>query len=259
MARSLATSDIGHDAPILCLHDAVSTSAAFAGLAGLARRHRIVAWDAPGFGRAVSAEPPETLADYADLAREHARAQGPGPFHLLAVGWGVLVALQIAAQHPADVRSLVLAGGTVGLASDPSLADAAYGPVDAEFDALKEAVAQRLLSADAPSPARELLAADLDGGIGEAGYRRAVQTIRASDLSAQSRTLRTPALVLCGDRDRMLGVAESQRVSTAVPQAVFVTVSQAAHLLPLDKPAAFEAWAGSFLDIVDHVRGEGRR
>jgi pimeloyl-ACP methyl ester carboxylesterase len=78
----------------------------------LARDYRVIAFDRPGFG--YSERPRSVLwtpAAQADLIYNALRSLGVPNAIVLGHSWGNLVALELALQHPAFVKGLVLAGG----------------------------------------------------------------------------------------------------------------------------------------------------
>lgn len=103
---------------------------------------RLLAWDAPGYGRSEDPGRPFDLDDYADAAADVIRDRcGDAGAHVLGMSWGGVIATRIALRHPDLVRSLLLGSSTVG-----------SGPT-ARLPAGCEPGLQRLLS-KAPKPLR---------------------------------------------------------------------------------------------------------
>ncbi|MEU0066529.1 alpha/beta hydrolase, partial [Streptomyces albidoflavus] len=102
--------EAGTEGPlVLCLHGIGSSSASFAAqLAGLSPVARVVAWDAPGYGRSADPDTAPGLDGYADAAAGLIRARG-GSAHVIGVSWGGVIALRLALRHPDLVASLVVA------------------------------------------------------------------------------------------------------------------------------------------------------
>jgi pimeloyl-ACP methyl ester carboxylesterase len=78
----------------------------------LARNHRVIAVDRPGFG-CTNRPRARVWTPAAQAALMHQALQRLGIEQAVVVGhsWGTLVALALALDHPADVRSLVLLSG----------------------------------------------------------------------------------------------------------------------------------------------------
>ncbi|MBN3765665.1 alpha/beta hydrolase [Burkholderia sp. Ac-20365] len=70
---------------------------------------RVLTIDLPGNGEHVSLRAPSDVAGIVDFVREAARASGaPGPYCVLAMSLGGMVATCWAQRHPADIARLVL-------------------------------------------------------------------------------------------------------------------------------------------------------
>src|SRR6185437_11119526 len=101
--------------PVILIHGNVVTAEDFdlSGLLDLvAERHRVVAFDRPGFG--YSDRPhgaAGTPAAQADLLRRAFERLGIERPVVLGHSWGALVALALALNHPHAVRGLVLLSG----------------------------------------------------------------------------------------------------------------------------------------------------
>ncbi len=105
----------GEGPPALLLHGNGVTSEDFelSGVLGLAaQRHRVIAFDRPGFG--YSGRPPGvvwTAARQARLLRQAFAAIALEPAVVIGHSWGTLVALALALDYPEAVRSLILLSG----------------------------------------------------------------------------------------------------------------------------------------------------
>ncbi|MDH6187475.1 pimeloyl-ACP methyl ester carboxylesterase [Streptomyces sp. CZ24] len=149
--------EAGTEGPlVLCLHGIGSSSASFAAqLAGLSPVARVVAWDAPGYGRSADPDTAPGLDGYADAAAGLIRARG-GSAHVIGVSWGGVIALRLALRHPDLVASLVVADSTRGSGADPEKAAAMRGRAaelaEAGPRAFAEARARPGCSRPAPRP-----------------------------------------------------------------------------------------------------------
>lgn len=93
-------------APALMLHCALASGAAWAPLAKrLGARLRMVAPDMPGHGQSGDLDPDRDMHDQVSQMAESFVVPG---CHLIGHSFGATVALRLAQQHPARVRSLVL-------------------------------------------------------------------------------------------------------------------------------------------------------
>ncbi|MDI6409643.1 MULTISPECIES: alpha/beta fold hydrolase [Streptomyces] len=251
----------GQDGPLLvCLHGIGSSSAAFAPqLDGLSARVRVLAWDAPGYGRSADPRGPLDLDGFADTAaaliRRHAGEGGRA--HLLGVSWGGVVALKAAVRHPALVASLVVADSSRGSGTDPRKAADMRARVAelAELGprAFAEKRGPRLVSPEAPAALVRRVTDTMADAVRLPGYGYAAESMAATDLGPFLPAVTAPALVLCGDRDQVTGVEASQSLAGPLHKSAYVIVKGAGHLANQEQPEAFNAWVLSHLSITDRI------
>ncbi|TNM36180.1 alpha/beta fold hydrolase [Nocardioides albidus] len=253
--------DTGSGPTILCLHGIGSSSASFAPQReALADEFRILAWDAPGYGRSADVEAGLDLDGYADAAaaviEQHAAG---GPVHVLGVSWGGVIAVRLASRHPHLLRSLVVADSSRGSAVDPDKAAAMRERAEQLAEQGNEAFAAargpRLVSPAAPPELVDRVVAGMRDAIRLPGYAQAAEVMAATDLTEELGKVDLPTLVLCGDQDQVTGIAESQALAGGIPDAVFVTLRGAGHLANQESPEAFNAWLSSFVSIVERLYG----
>ena len=107
--------DAGHGVPVVLIHGNGSMVEDFecSGLIDMAAaRHRVIAFDRPGFGH--SERPRTTIWNHhaqADLLFKAMAKIGVVKATVLGHSWGCSVALAIAERHPQAVKALVLASG----------------------------------------------------------------------------------------------------------------------------------------------------
>lgn len=107
------------DELVILLHQTAASSAMFEGFAEelvtspLARSHRFVAMDTPGFGMSFVPDDPFDIDAWALTVLEVADAFGAETFHLLGHHTGAATAIAVAALAPHRVRSLAMIGGLV--------------------------------------------------------------------------------------------------------------------------------------------------
>ncbi|MEV5749257.1 alpha/beta fold hydrolase [Actinoallomurus sp. NPDC052308] len=242
----------GSGDPVLLLHGIGGSADSFAGqFAALAARHRVLAWDAPGYAR--SAEPADApgMAGYAAAAAALLRERGAAPAHVVGVSWGGVIATRLALDHPGLVRTLVLADSTRGSGRTEEKAAAmrrragelaAIGP-----EAFARARAPKLLSADAPEELVDRVATAMARSIRLPGYAYAAASMAETDHNGVLGRISVPALVVAGDRDVVTGVAESEAIAAAVPGARLEVIAGAGHLSNVERPEAFNRLLLEFL------------
>lgn len=247
----------GEAGPVLfCLHGLLGSGAQFSGLSVLTDRYRIAAWDAPGYGKSPRQASDPPLESYVDQAASAIEALGNRPVHVLGTGWGGLIAMGLAASRQDLVRSLIVADSCLGPGADrrtglEKVADQVDEVGVADF-ARKRVDA--LVAPAAAEPSRAALAEVATDGLTEGGVADAVRSLRDVSLAARLRGLQLPTLVVAGEDAPGEAVQDSQDVSAAIADAVFVTMHEAGGLAHLEQPVTFAAWVRSFLYIVDQVR-----
>ncbi|GAA2602156.1 alpha/beta fold hydrolase [Streptomyces tubercidicus] len=243
-----------HGPLLLCLHGIGSSSAAFAPqLAELSAHARVVAWDAPGYAASPDPHGPLDLDGYADAAAELIRSYGTGA-HVLGVSWGGVIALRLATRHPGLVDSLIIADSSPGSATDPAKAQAMRARA-AELAELGPAAfaarrGPRLVSPHAPQELVRHVIDTMAAAVRLPGYAYAAASMASADLRTELADITAPALVLCGDLDRVTGVEASQALAGALHKTAYVIVKDAGHLANQEQPGHFNAWVLSHLDIV---------
>jgi len=206
---------------------------------------RLLAWDAPGYGRSAAAE----------VIRERCENGA----HVLGMSWGGVIAVRLAHRHPNLVSSLMLGDSTVGSAPEPDKAAAMrarageLGELGADEFARRRS--DRLMSGSASAELRERARAIMAASVRLPGYGYAAETMAATDHTDLLPTIDIPTLVLCGDEDRVTGQPASQVLAGGIPGAVFVTVHGAGHLANQERPDAFNAWVASFVHITERLHG----
>lgn len=257
----LHVAESGSEGPLLlCLHGIGSSSAAFGPqLAELGAHARVLAWDAPGYAASADPEGPMRLEDFADVAAALLRSRGAGDApgsraHVLGVSWGGVVAQRLALRHPGLVASLILADSTPGSGGEPGTAEALreraarlreQGP-----RAFAAERAPRLLSPGAPEGLVRRVTGTMAAAVRLPGYGYAAESMAATDLRAELPAVTAPALVLCGEQDRVTGPDASQFLAGALHRSAYVIVKDAGHLANQEQPERFNAWVLSHLHIV---------
>ncbi|QRY62204.1 alpha/beta fold hydrolase [Gordonia sp. PDNC005] len=253
--------DEGSGPSVVLLHGIGGSSRSFdPQVAELAENHRLLAWDAPGYGRSADVANPLSMDDYADrvasLIEDRCGEQGA---HVLGMSWGGVIATRLALRRPDLVRSLILGSSTVGSGATPESAGsmlARAADVEADLAAFVADRARRLLASDADGTTVAAVAEEMAAAIRPAGYRSAAEAMAATDHTDRLPEVDVPTLVVAGDCDEVTGHAASQVLAGGIPGAVYVTLRGAGHLANRDRPEAFNAWAESFIQITERLRAQ---
>lgn len=257
-ATAVHVEEAGEQGPLLlCLHGIGSSSAAFAPqLIELSAYVRVVAWDAPGYAKSTDPEGALDLDDYADAAAALIRERGVSA-HVLGVSWGGVIALRLAARHPELVDSLIVADSSAGSGTDPAKADAmrqrAVELAELGPRRFAERRGPRLVSPDAPPHLVRRVVDTMAASVRLPGYAYAAESMAGADLRPEIPMIAAPALVLCGDQDRVTGAEASQAIAGALHKTAYVIVKDAGHLANQEQPEAFNAWVLSHLRITARI------
>jgi 3-oxoadipate enol-lactonase/4-carboxymuconolactone decarboxylase len=174
-------------------------------------------------------------------------ALGIGRAHVAGVSIGGMVAQAMAALAPDRVRSLVLVDTALAIPpADLWHGRAATARAEGMAPLVEQVVARWVTPAALPSPAAHGLRAMLRRTDPE-GYAGAAEAIAAADLSAATRGLRQPTLVLVGDGDAATPLSSAKALRDAIPAARLEVIADAAHIPTVERPAEVTAAMRRFL------------
>lgn len=243
----------GAGSPLVLLHGISSGSGSFVHqLEGLATRHRVIAWDAPGYGESTplrAAAP--SVADYACSLAALLDALGLSRVTLVGHSLGAIVATRFAADAAASVDRLLLLNPARGYGNAPPeirekklderlAAMARLGPAQL---ALQRCDA--LLSANASQAARELVVANASRLV-PAGYAQAARMLADADVCADARGYPGPVLVACGSEDGITPEAACREIALAFPNAEYRSLPGLGHASYIENPEAVNAIVAEF-------------
>ena len=199
---------------------------------------------------------PQLIYDAHDIAADALAvldAAGAGETHLFARSLGAYVALLVALDRPARIKSMTLAmafsRGIGGAVTAERLAQ-----LDAErFETADDFVKRTLASARAVGNPdyfdTELLTADAErawvrGVHRGAAARHFAVGLAAEDIRPQLGVLNMPVQVIAGALDRVIAPALVEETATAIPGARLTVLDDMAHEGP---PQLRQRWADLFL------------
>ena len=226
--------DRGAGEPLLAIVGFAASSAALEPLAApYAARFRYITYDHPGTGRSSKRSLPMTTAQLAAGAARILDELGIESAHVIGHSLGGAVAQELALRFPHRVRGLILVGtsasGPLSVPADPrDLAKVAvHGLRPAIFSAeflerepeRADALMRALMAHPAPpwSIAGQFLAAGLHD--------------RALDLHRVT----APTLILHGERDLLVPVANARRLAAAIPDAELHVIPGSGHAVELER------------------------
>jgi pimeloyl-ACP methyl ester carboxylesterase len=224
--------EAGDGPPLVCFHGAGGLRLS-RGHELLSQSHRLIAFEAPGFGESPVNDRTESLPELARTMLRAVTAIGVDRFSLWGISFGGKLALWLAAQDPGRLGALVLAAPAAILVNPRPL------PPPEEMPAILYAHPERQTAAPF-APEIEAKQRALVG--------RLIGRPRDPDLEDAIRALEVPTLVLFGTEDRLTPPELGRIYRELLPQCHFVIVYDAAHAIYADRPEAFAAIVTDFVE-----------
>jgi 3-oxoadipate enol-lactonase len=243
----------GDGQPVLLLHPiGLDLTCWDAQVPALVPCFRVLRVDLRGHGRSEVPPAPYTLAGMAHDVHELLQKLETGPAHVMGLSLGGMVAQVLALEHPADVRSLVLADTVSTLSPEARAAivergeAARRGGMAAVLDnTLARWFTPAFMQAPVVARCRERLLAD-----NVEGWAGAWQAISQVETQPRLAAVRVPALVITGEADLSSPPACAEAMAAAIPGAQLHILPGAPHMAPLEQPGAFTAGVLPFLRSV---------
>ncbi|NYT68673.1 alpha/beta fold hydrolase [Pusillimonas noertemannii] len=172
------------------------------------------------------------------------------PAHVLGVSFGALLALALARHHPELVRSLVLADATLGRAHMTGQEREKWLEKRRSLSgSLQEVSVERAAEIASPAAAPEIID-EIARHMRRArpdGYMAVANAIAATDARPWLESITQPALVLCGEDDRVTGAEVSRVLVDSLPHARLRIVPRSGHAPHIEQPDVFAREVREFL------------
>jgi pimeloyl-ACP methyl ester carboxylesterase len=263
--RQVNVVDIGSGPVLMFVHGlGASWQCWLENIPELARDHRVIAMDLPGFGASQMPEPDISIEYYARFLCALADELGVESAALVGNSMGGFIAAEMAIRYPERVQRLSLVSAAIfwqeyrrakPLVSLARLTEARLGRRLAN-SADTVAVRPRL---------REL--ALLYGGIRyphliphelgtelvrsasrTPGFLPALEALADFPLTEELPKIACPTLVVWGAHDALVAVNDSERIEQAIPDARRAVFERTGHVPMLERPARFNRVLREFLD-----------
>ena len=225
---------------------------------------RVIRFDAPGTGRSTTPSWPIPVAAMSDLAARVLDACAVECADVVGFSYGGAVAQQFAFDQPHRVRRLVLAATTCGLHGVPGSFEALAGLLTplryyspTYFERTAAATFGGATGSD-PDARRQTMEARRRNPPTPYGY--AMQLMGAAGWTSWALLPYIPheTLVICGDDDPLIPVANARLLAGRLPRAVVEIVPHAGHLCLWDDTDNLTQRIGRFLDPAEN-RHDGAR
>ena len=246
----------GEGQPLLLVGGIWSQVALWEGLLPHLEGFRVITFDPPGIGETELPTVPYSIRRHAAFAAAVLDAVGVGRAHVLGVSLGGAVAQQLAHDHPERVDRLVLVSTAYGLPVIPGRLDVllrfirprAYG----EPEALERNAGALFGGRVRSDPGLVHRFPLRPPGSLKAYLWRLLGTTGWSSLPWLSR-VRHQALVVHGDDDPIVPLANGRVLACRLPAARLHVVAEGGHLMLLDSAAEVLPVITDFLDLPGHV------
>lgn len=219
--------------------------------AQLAKRYRVIAFDARGHGRSPLAHRPYTLEILADDARALLDKLGVARAHWVGLSMGGMIGQAFALRHPARLLKLVIANSTAGYGAEGrAVWQARMKQVqEGGLASIRDASAARWFSEGFRSNRRqrvdEIMSRFLETPV--EGYLGCCEAIAALDYADDLIRIKAKTLVIAGEADVGTPPAMSRAIAAKIPGAKLAVIPGAAHLSVAEKPAEFADLVERFL------------
>ncbi len=208
---------------------------------GLKGQAAAVAVDLPGHG-ASGGKPAADIASYRDFLRDFSKTLGLENFVLAGHSMGGAVALDYALHYSDDLSGLILASSGARLRVTPLFIEAfRSGNVPPELSGFAYGPAA---PAELLESARQEMAA-----VPPQTYLADFTACNNFDCTEKLAEIELPALVICGEADRMTPPRYSRYLAEKLPRAELVEVAVAGHMVMLEAPRWVNEAIASFLKI----------
>ncbi|MEU5432908.1 alpha/beta fold hydrolase [Streptomyces sp. NPDC020719] len=229
------------DAPVLVLGPSLGTTWHMwdRQIPELAAHWRIVRFDLPGHGGAP-AHPAATVAELGERLIATLDELGVGRFGYAGSAIGAAVGAELALRHPQRLASLALIAASPRFGTADEFRQRGVVVRSNGMDPMARSAPERWFTPvyAAAQPAIVDWAVQMVRTTDAGCYIAACEALAAFDIRADLGRIGVPTLVLVGAEDRVTGPGDARTLVAGVPDARLAVVPGAAHLAPVEQPAA---------------------
>lgn len=234
--------------PILFLHGVGSDKSVWRPqLEHFGKTRPAIAIDYPGYGESAF-EPGATRDDFAKAAWAALDSLGIHKAHICGLSLGGVVSIAMYAAEPERCASLIIADSFARHPQGQEIYDRSIA-ASSDIRMLAEARIGALLESEDPAIRSEVI--ETMARIDPESYRVGARAVWLADQRERAAEIRTPTLVIVGDRDAITPPALSEDLVDLIPGSALEVIAGASHLANLDKPAEFNRAIDDFLSAVE--------
>lgn len=200
-----------------------------------------IAFDAPGTGQSDTPRWPLRMRGLARITAHLLVALGQPRVDVLGVSYGGAIAQELAYRHPEHVRRLVLAAtmcGLGGVPGKPAALALLRTPYRYHSPAHFKAIARQLYGGEIgrrPELLEHLAHSRLGHAPSLRGYLWQLAALAGWSSLPYLRRIRQPALVLTGDEDPIIRIANGRILARLIPGARLHVIRGGGHLFLVDQ------------------------
>jgi pimeloyl-ACP methyl ester carboxylesterase len=235
----------GDGPPVLVLHRDTGAPEASAFNDDLAKSAHLILPQHPGWGRSSRAEWMRSVRDLAVLYRGVLAELGVGRPVLVGLGFGGWIAAEMATMGPADLAKLVL---VAPMGIKPPEGDILDQAIISYIDYARagfndQSAFDRIYGAEPTTD--QLEAWDIAR---EMCFRIAWKPYMYSQTLAHLLpSVKVPALIVWGDKDKVVPLATAKRYLAALPNARLEVLADCGHCVDLERPASLAKLVETFI------------
>ena len=222
----------------------------------LSGSYRLVAFDARGIGRSGDSDAPYSTASMADEAAGLMEKLGYQHYNVAGISLGSFVAQKLTAKYSARVERLVLIATSLGGAEHVPPDQEVLGFFMRAGTMTPEALAREGIElalypeyyAAHPDEIEAMVQARIAHPTSQKTLLRQGQAAMMSDHGKDAREIETPTLVIHGEADRLVPIANGRKTHEALPNSTFVSLPKSGHVSIVDQTAAVAKAMSDFLD-----------
>lgn len=233
---------------LLMVHGAGLNHAQWQGqLTGLKDHANLVAVDLPGHAMSAHHDGEQSIIQYADTLSELARELDTSQLILAGHSMGGAVCLEFAMRHPEQLDGLVLLNTGARLRVQQALLQ----QIREDYPAFIRDLTDNALSDYADAAVTEQFAELLMQNDAEAVFND-FATCDTFDRLEEISRIACPSLVISADQDIMTPPKYGEFLADQLTESEYALIEGAAHLSPMEQPAAVNAAILNFIHRIHH-------
>jgi len=218
---------------------------------GLAKHYRTIALDNRGVGQSDAPPGVYPIALMAADAAAVLDAAGVDSAHVFGVSMGGMIAQEFTLNYPQRVRSLILgctaAGGPTAVQAEPEALQALMRQGMTPKEATEAIIPYMYDAATPRARIDEDMTIRLKWYPTPQGYLGQLQGILSWEAYSRLPQITAPTLVVHGETDRLVPVANGKLIAERIPGTKLVLVPKAGHIFETDQPGVADRAIIEFL------------